>query len=84
MSRSKHHGCGKSCSLCKPWKHGFEDKLKPSERRAIQDEADDFGYLDNVVTLSERDWEALQKMWDDPPEPSEKLKALFKEFKEML
>lgn len=38
MSRSRHHGCGKSCPMCRPWKHGFESELKPSERRRIQPE----------------------------------------------
>lgn len=29
-----HIGCG--CPLCKPWKHGLEETLAPSERRKLQ------------------------------------------------
>lgn len=47
MSRSNHHGCGKSCPLCKPWKHGFEPKLKPSERKKIQKDKSDFYPMNN-------------------------------------
>ena len=31
-----HLGCG--CILCKPWKHGKESKLKPSERKKLIDQ----------------------------------------------
>ena len=33
--RNNHYGCG--CRMCKPWKHGAEPKLKPSERKKCQD-----------------------------------------------
>ena len=34
--RKTHFGCG--CSMCKPWKHGKEPSLKPSERKKLQSE----------------------------------------------
>lgn len=56
MSRSRHHGCGKSCPLCRPWKHGFEDELRVSERRKLQDEgaSEPCDSEDNVVGSLER------------------------------
>lgn len=35
MSRSRHHGPGYSCRCCKPWKHGLEERYRPSERRQL-------------------------------------------------
>lgn len=32
--RDHHYRCG--CAMCKPWKHGLEEKEKPSERRKLQ------------------------------------------------
>ena len=38
--RKTHNGCG--CWMCKPWKHDFwEDDLKPSEKRKIQNHGED-------------------------------------------
>jgi len=37
--RDNHIGC--SCSMCKPWKHGFEEENKPSLQRKLQDDSDD-------------------------------------------
>ena len=34
-----HFGCG--CWMCKPWKHGKEKKLKPSELRSIENDEQD-------------------------------------------
>lgn len=34
-----HYGCG--CTICKPWKHGYEDKHKPSELRKLYNGKDD-------------------------------------------
>ncbi len=34
--------CGRSrCKLCHPWKFGICDEMKPSERRQLQDSAQD-------------------------------------------
>lgn len=39
MSRSrKGKNLGYSCPCCKPWKHGIEDRYRPSERRRLQDD----------------------------------------------
>ena len=35
MSRSNHHGCGKTCYLCKP--HKLTGEPKPSVARQLQD-----------------------------------------------
>ena len=37
--KNSHNSCG--CSLCKPWKYGFESKYKPSERRELQEVVND-------------------------------------------
>jgi hypothetical protein len=34
--RDTHFGCG--CVLCKPHKHGLDEKFTPSERRRLQTE----------------------------------------------
>ena len=33
--RNNHFGCG--CSMCKPWKHKLDKKLKPSERKKLNE-----------------------------------------------
>lgn len=38
MLRDHNFSCG--CPMCKPWKHGIEHELKPSEQRKIDDEQD--------------------------------------------
>jgi len=35
MMKKTHFGCG--CYICKPWKHGAEDKMKPSDRKKIDE-----------------------------------------------
>lgn len=39
--KKSHFGCG--CLMCKPWKHGCEEKYTIAERRRLQDENDEGG-----------------------------------------
>lgn len=49
MAKSSHHGCGRSCGVCKPhkkWKTNSTGDLKPSVQRRITDLTDHADEID--------------------------------------
>ena len=55
MSRSRHHGCGRTCGLCRPhkkWRGNFKEHVKPAVRRHA-DELSDYTE-DTAPSLADR------------------------------